>query len=95
MINIVISLVLIVLIIILIQYQKEKFEVTDYNEDIIMLQGMLKKLKDLKGEIPITFKNADSSEYKHSLIDDLVYKRALLDSVEIEKELNKLFIKLS
>ena len=47
MINIVISLVLIVLIIILIQYQKEKFEVTDYNEDIIMLQGMLKKLKDL------------------------------------------------
>lgn len=95
MINIVISLVLIILIIILIQYQKEKFEVTDYNKDIIMLQEMLKKLKDLKGEIPITLKNADGSEFKNSLIDDLVNKQALIDSVKIEKELKRLFRKLS
>ena len=39
--------------------------------------------------------NADGSDTEHSIIDSLIYKRALEDSVKIEKKLNELFRKLS
>ena len=117
MINIVVSIVLIVLIIILMKYQKEKFEDLKYKKDILMLQKMLKKLKELKKKRPLTLtsedgealkngkgelyelstmiENADGSDTEHSVIDSLIYKRALLNSVKIEESLNELFRKLS
>ena len=118
MINIVVSIVLIVLIIILMKYQKEKFEDLKYKKDILMLQKILEKLKDIKKQTYLTSKstnagvsqnqgtdstskhsvileNADGSDTEHSVIDSLIYKRALLNSVKIEESLNELFRKLS
>ena len=92
MINIIISVVILLLIILYLSYNKEKFISLYYEEHIEYLKEKIKELNTLK---KYNFKNVDGSDTSHTLLDNLIYKRALLDSTQIEKKLNEIYQKIS
>ena len=93
MINIIISVVILLLIILYLSYNKEKFISSTHEEHIEYLKEKIKELNELKKKY--NFKNVDGSDSPHTLLDNLIYKRALLDSTKIEKKLNEIYQKIS
>ena len=93
MINIIIPIVILFLIIFYLYYNKEKFISLTHEEHIGFLQTKIKELQELKKKFNV--KNIDGSNTPHTLLDSLIYKKALLDSIKIEEQLNKMYQRLS
>ena len=88
MINI-IPVVILFLIIFYLNYNKEKFTNSTPHENIEYLKEKLTQLKEYKKLY--NFKNVDGTNASHTLLDNLMYKQALLDSIDIEKKLNEMY----
>jgi hypothetical protein len=93
MINIIILIVILFLIIFYLHYNKEQFISSTHTQHIEFLKQKLEELKELKDKFNV--KNKDGTNSSHTLLDNLIYKQALLDSIRIEEQLNRMYMWLS